>query len=118
VWAKSILRAHFDKVLWVGGAACGGKTTFTDILAKKHGFLAYHPEEHYQQHKQLACEKDHPTILKPFLGWDHFFNRPIDEYASTIINADREYFEMVVVDLLKLSESATVVVDCHSLELG
>jgi hypothetical protein len=87
--SDSILKAHLDKVLWIGGAVCGGKTTLTDVLAKKHGFLAYPPEEHYHQHKQLACEQAHPTMLKPFHGWDLFFNRSIDEYASALIDADR-----------------------------
>lgn len=114
--SDSVLKAHLGNVLWIGGAACGGKTTLTDALASKHGLLAYHPEDHYGQHKQLACKQDHPTMLRPFLGWEWFFNRPIDEYASAIIDTDREYMEMVVLDAIKLSETRTVVVDAHSLE--
>ena len=116
--SDSVLKAHLANVLWIGGAACGGKTTITDILAKKHGFLAYHPEEeaHYLRHKQIACEQDHPVMLRPFLGWEWFFNRPIDEYASAVIENDRERVEMVVLDAIKLSETATVVVDAHMLE--
>lgn len=111
-----VLKAQLDNVLWIGGGACGGKTTLTDAVAEKHGFLAYHPEDHYQQHKHLACEQDHPAMLRPFLGWEWFFNRPVDEYASAIIDADRERFEMVVLDAIKLSETTTVVVDGHMLE--
>ena len=111
-----VLKAHLDGVLWIGGAACGGKTTLTDALVEKHGFLAYHSEDHYQRHKELACEQDHPSMLRPFLGWEWFFNRPIDEYASAVINSDRERVEMVVLDIIKLSETATVVVDAHMLE--
>ena len=111
-----VLKAQLDNVLWIGGGACGGKTTLTDAVAEKHGFLAYHPEDHYQQHKHLACEQDHPAMLRPFLGWEWFFNRPVDEYASAIIDADRERFEMVVLDAIKLSETRTVVVDAHLLE--
>jgi len=116
--SDSVLKAHLGNVLWIGGAACGGKTTITDILATKHGLLAYHPEDeaHYLRHKQIACEQDHPAMLRPFLGWEWFFNRSIDEYASAVIDSDRERVEMVVLDTIKLSETATVVVDAHMLE--
>jgi hypothetical protein len=116
--SDSVLRAQLDNVLWIGGAACGGKTTLTDALATKHGLLAYHPEDHFQQHKELACEQDHPTMLRAFLGWEWFFNRPMDEYASAIVDTDRELIEMVVLDAIKLSETTTVVVDAHMLAPG
>ena len=31
--SDSTLRAQLDKVLWIGGAACGGRTTLTDARA-------------------------------------------------------------------------------------
>lgn len=55
-------------------------------------------------------------MLRPFHGWEWFFNRPVDEYASGVIDLDRERVEMVVLDAIKLSETATVVVDAHMLE--
>lgn len=103
-------------VLWIGGGACGGKTTLTDRLAQKHGFIAYHPEAHYERHKGLADPKDHPAMLQPFRGWEHFFNRPLETYVDALLAADRERFEMVAVDVLKLSGQTPVVVDCHGLE--
>ena len=104
-----VLRAHLGNVLWVGGGACGGKSTVTRLLAEKHGFIPYLSETLFQEHKALACPDDHPVMLQPFLGW--WFNRPVDEYAAAIEDADRERFEMVVADLLRLSGEGTVVVD-------
>jgi cytidylate kinase len=114
--ADSVLVAHLRNVLWIGGGACGGKTTITDLLADKYGFTAYHPEDYFQQHKEAACYQDHPAMLRPFLGWEWYFNRPIDEYAAAIMEADREHFEWVIVDLIKMGESGTVVVDGHMLD--
>ncbi|HIJ65972.1 MAG TPA: hypothetical protein HPP77_08460 [Candidatus Hydrogenedentes bacterium] len=114
--ADSVLAAHLRNVLWIGGGAYGGKTTVTDLLADKRGFTAYHPEDYFHQHKDMCSYQDHPAMLRPFLGWEWFFNRPIDEYSAAILETDREHFEWVIVDLVKMSQHATVVVDGHMLD--
>ena len=114
--SDSVLRAHLRNVYWVAGAACGGKTTIASQLAHRHGFIAYHPEERNEEHRKLANPNDHPNMLLSFQGWEWFFGRPVDEYASTIINADQERFEMVIVDAIKLSRDHIVVVDAHALD--
>jgi hypothetical protein len=114
----SVWKAHLENVLWIGGAACGGKSTLTDLLAKKHGLQAYHPEDHYDRHREMACEEDHPLMLRPFPGWESFFGRSSDEYASWTLDLDRELFGMVLLDTLKMSAKGPVIVDCHSLTPG
>jgi cytidylate kinase len=109
--SDSFLRAHLQNVLWIGGAACGGKTTVTKLLAEKHGFAPYHTEDLFHEHKKAASTRDHPALLAPFHGWEWFFNRPIDEYMKAMADTSREHFEMVVLDLVKLSAGSTVVVD-------
>ena len=112
---SSVCRAHLENVYWIGGAACGGKSTLTDVLAEKHGFQAYHPEDHYDRHRAMACEEDHPLMLRPFPGWEAFFGRSPNEYASWIMDLDCELFPMVLLDAVRMSASGPVVVDCHSL---
>ena len=111
-----MLEAHLHNFLWLGGGACGGKTTIANLLAEKHGFVPYHPEDHYDEHKKLASPQDHPAMLKPFVGWEWYFNRPLEEYVSAILEIDRERFEMVVPDLMNMSEESTAVVDGHMLD--
>lgn len=113
--SSSVWKAHLENVYWIGGAACGGKSTLTDALAEKHGLQAYHPEEEYDRHRAMADDEAHPLMLRPFPGWESFFGRPPGEYASWIMNLDRELFGMVVLDAVKMSVSGPVVVDCHSL---
>ena len=93
--SDSFLKTQLQNVFWIGGAACGGKTTITDLLAHKHGFKPYHPEDVHHEHKKAASPEDHPALLAPFHGWEWFFNRPIDEYIKAITDSGREDFEMV-----------------------
>ena len=109
--SDSFLKTQLQNVFWIGGAACGGKTTITDLLAHKHGFEPYHSEDFLPGHKKAASTEDHPSLLAPFHGWEWFFNRPIDEYMKAIVDSDREHFEMVVLDLVKMNADSTVVVD-------
>ena len=109
--SDSFLKAQLQNVFWIGGAGYGGKTTITDLLARKHNFQPYHPEDLFHEHKKAASPEDHPSLLAPFHGWEWFFNRPIDEYMKAITDNCREQFEMVVLDLVKMNADSKVVVD-------
>ena len=114
--ADSFLRSQLRNVLWIGGAAYGGKTTITDLLAEKHGFIPYHPEDLSHEHKEAASPEDHPALCAPFHGWEWFFNRPLEEYIKGIEDSGREQFEMVVLDLVRMAAESTVVADVYFLE--
>jgi hypothetical protein len=109
--SDSFLKAQLQNVLWIGGGACGGKTTLTDLLARKHGLLPYHPEELLDVHKRAASAEDHPALFARFHGWEWYFNRPIDEYVQATDVVGQEQFEMVVLDLVRLSAQSRVIID-------
>jgi len=109
--SDSFLKAQLQNVFWIGGAGYGGKTTITDLLASKHRFQPYHPEDLFHVHKKAASPEDHPSLLAPFHGWEWFFNRPIGEYIQGIEDNGHEHFEMVVLDLVKMNAWSKVVVD-------
>jgi hypothetical protein len=114
--SDSFLKAQLHSVFWIGGAGYGGKTTITDLLADKYGFVPYHAEDHFQEHNKAASPENHPSLLAPFHGWEWFFNRPIDEYIKAINDSGREQFEMVLLDLVKMSADSKVVADAFFLD--
>ena len=58
--SDSILKAQLQNLFWIGGAACGGKTTITDVLGQKHGFQPCYPEDLFHEHKKAASPKKRP----------------------------------------------------------
>lgn len=114
--SDSFLRSQLENVLWIGGAAYGGKTTITDLLAEKHGFIPYHPEDLFHEHKEAASPEDHPTLCAQFHGWEWFFNRPLEEYIKAIEDSGREQFQMVILDLVRMAAESTVVADVYFLD--
>ena len=113
--SDSFLKAQLQNVFWIGGAGYGGKTTITDLLAHKHGFVPYHSEDCFHEHKKAASPEDHPALLAPFHGWEWFFNRPVDEYIKAIEDSGRQQFEMVLLDLVKMAADSGVVADAFFL---
>jgi 2-phosphoglycerate kinase len=109
--SDSFLRAHLRNVYWIGGAAYGGKTTVTDLLAHRYGFQPYHPEDLFHEHKQAASPEDHPALFAPFHGYEWFFNRPLEDYIKALEGNFREQLEMVILDLVKLNAGSKVVVE-------
>jgi len=114
--SDSFLRRQLQNVLWIGGAAYGGKTTIADLLAEKHGFVAYHPEDLFHEHKEAASPQDHPALCAPFHGWEWYFGRPLEEYIKGIEDTGREQFQMAILDLVVMAARDTVVADVFFLD--
>lgn len=114
--ADCYLKAQLQNVFWIGGAAYGGKTTITDLLAERHGFQAYHSEDFFHEHKKAASPQDHPALHAPFHGWEWYFSRPLEEYIRAIEDSGHEQFRMVVLDLVRIAADSAVVADTFFLD--
>jgi cytidylate kinase len=111
--ADSILAYHLRNVYWIGGGACGGKSTLARHLAERHDMVLYNCDEHAGECRQVACHQDYPAIKRHFVDSEDYFNRPLDEFAGWLHDLFDEQFHMVVLDALKLAENHRVVVEGH-----
>ena len=116
--AESVLEHNLRNAYWIGGGPCGGKTTIADLIAQRHGWTVFHPENQYAEYRSRSCREDHPWIMTPSCGAEVDFNRPVDERVRQIRGSDREYFEWVLMDVVKLSANGSVVVEGHMLDPG
>lgn len=111
--ADNVLKAHLKNVFFVCGTACGGKTTLSRELAQKHGFVLYDMDANYAQNKEIANSQNQPAMTQEFESWEEYFNRPYLEYSSWLRQSIDEQLEMVIIDLIKLSQQQQVVADLH-----
>jgi cytidylate kinase len=111
--ANNILRHHLKSVYWVGGTACGGKTTMAKELSQKYNMYHYNADEMFDQYRELCNKEDQPALNLKFDSADKYFNRPIDEYLQYLNKLNNEMFGMMVVDLLKLSVDKQIIVEGH-----
>jgi len=107
----NILLENLKNVYWIGGDACGGKTTIAKELAARYDMEIYHCDYQYASHKGIANYSKQPAMCRHFENWDLFFDRPVAEYKEWINDSIDEEFGMFIVDILKLAHNKKVVVE-------
>lgn len=105
---NNIIKHNLKNVYFICGTACGGKTKMSKMLAEKHGFYLYDMDKHYSEHRPIAQEEHQPDMC--YHG-KNFHEQCIEEQSRWSINSLKEQSEMVLIDLMKLSENQKVVAD-------
>lgn len=108
---NNILRYHLSNVYFICGNACAGKTTMAKLLAEKHGFYLYDMDKEYSAHRDIAEEDYQPDTCYHGKNFHDQWMRPINEQARWSMNTLKEQTEMVLIDLIKLSENQIVIAD-------
>lgn len=107
----NIVKHCLRNVLFVCGTACGGKTTMAKLIAEKYHFYLYDMDAMYETHRKIANEKDQPNMCYHMKNFHEQWMRPIEEQARWNMSSIHEQTEMVLVDLMLLSQNQKVVAD-------
>ncbi len=108
---NNILKYHLRNVYFICGTACAGKTTMVKMLAEKHGFYLYDMDKEYSAHRAIAEEAYQPDTCYHGKNFHEQWMRPIQEQARWGMNTLKEQTEMVLIDLIKISENQIVIAD-------
>lgn len=109
----NVMKEYLKNVFFVTGNPCGGKTTISRELAKRHNFLVFDIDEEFEKHQKLSDPKYQPSMNKKFRDADEFFGRTVEEYKQWLVSNTREQLDFVLMDLICLSQHQKVVCDCH-----
>ena len=60
--SDNILREQLKNVYFLGGGGYGGKTTMSQLIAKKYGFRLYHQDDCYDAHAKIAAPEFQPSM--------------------------------------------------------
>ena len=112
--AENILRHSLCNVYFLIGSPCAGKTTMCKLLAEKYGMTFYntnHMDPEFDSWAQIQSREYQPVSSMQTTDWDHFFNRPTDEYLAWLDAVSAEHLEYALIELIKLSQHGKVVTD-------
>ncbi len=109
----NVLKEYLKNVYFISGTPCGGKTTISRALARKHGLTVYDMDEHFPAHQSMAEPEHQPSMTWNFKNADEYFGRSVEEYGSWLLGNLREQFPFVLLDLIRLSQNQRVLCDCH-----
>ena len=101
-----------SSIYWLGGSTCAGKTTISNILSEKYGFIVYHCDEYLGKHIEKSNTQEHPNLNEVSkICWNDMLSMTIDEYLKLSIGLFNEEFEMILEDLNKLSDGRPILVE-------
>lgn len=99
-------------IYWLGGSTCAGKTTISNILSEKYGFIVYHCDEYLAKHIEKSNAQEHPNLNRVTkISWNDILSMKVDEYLKWTIGLYNEEFKMILEDLYKLSEGKPILVE-------
>lgn len=113
VFQDNVIKEYLKNVYFITGTPCGGKTTISRELAKRHNITVYDIDDQFENHQQISSPDHQPTMNKTFKNADEFFRRSVEEYSHWLINNTREQLDFVLLDLIRLSLNKIVLCDCH-----
>ena len=113
IFQDNVIKEYLKNVYFVTGTPCGGKTTISRELAKRHNLLVYDIDEQFANHKKISNAAFQPVMNKNFKNADEFFGRTVEEYRKWLIDSTREQLDFVLLDLIRLSQNQIVLCDCH-----
>ena len=73
IFQDNVIKEYLKNVYFISGTPCGGKTTISRALAKKHSLLVYDIDEHFKRHQQISSPIFQPSMNKVFKDADAFF---------------------------------------------
>lgn len=108
---ESELRERLAHVSWLGGGSGAGKSAVADRLAAEQGLQVYSTDEAMAEHARQTTARDSP-LLAQFLAMDmdqRWCDRSPEVMLDTFHWYAGEAFELIVQDLLALSQTPIIV---------
>ena len=81
------------------------------LLAEKHHLYCYDMDERYDRHRAITDERHQPDTCYHMKDFHEQWMRPVEEQARWNINSIKEQTEMVLLDLMEVSQNRKVVAD-------
>lgn len=113
IFQDNVIKEYLKNVYFITGTPCGGKTTISRELAKRHNLIVYDIDEQFKKHQQMSSPDFQPSMNKVFKDANDFFGRTVEEYRQWLIDNTREQLDFVLLDLIRLSHNQIVLCDCH-----
>ena len=107
------LRKQLQHVYWIGGGSCAGKSTVARRIAAEQGFHLYLTDDVMADHAKRSAPQDCPH-LHEFMAMDmdqRWVNRLPEDMLETFHWFRGEAFNMIVEDVLRLSNERGVIVE-------
>lgn len=103
---------RMNKIYYLGGSPCSGKSTVAELLAVKYNFLYFKLDERLNEYIEKGKLQDKTYIKRYFsMSPDEIWLRAPAEQNREEMNIYHEIFEYAVSDIKNLSEDKPVIAE-------
>ena len=99
----TLSKQDLQRIFWLSGSTCAGKTTVASAIAETQNWNVYHCDdwEHAQKINANAKHQPHWYAYSQLTG-DELWLRPVDQHVSEALVAYDEQFALILADLATL----------------
>jgi len=103
---------ELNRVFWLGGSPCSGKSSISEILARRFDLDIYHVDEAFETHRQRINHAQQPTLSKWLLSsWNDRWMQPVDNLVQDAIACYQEHFALIADDLAARPNEKSILVE-------
>jgi len=101
-----------NRVFWLGGSPCSGKSSISEVLARTFDLDVYHVDEAFEAHRQRINPAQQPALSKWLdSSWNDRWMQPVDNLVQEAIACYREHFALIVDDLAARPSEKSILVE-------
>lgn len=94
-----------QRMLWIGGSPCSGKSTIAQRLSAAFGLRIYSCDDAFERHRLLVTPERQPVFARLVsLTCDELWLRPVPQQIEEELAIYREEFPLSLADLLRPEE--------------
>jgi adenylate kinase family enzyme len=101
-----------NKIYYIGGSPCSGKSTVAEILAEKYGFQYFKQDDYLEEYLGRGIEDGHDLFVKvASMSPDEMWLRSPEEQCGEEIAIYEAMFNYLMDDISKLSGDKPIIAD-------
>lgn len=118
---KNRLTQKLQRVYWLGGSPCSGKSSVADLLHERYGIAVYPIDDALREHYGPFNPRTQPCLYrwtnpdKSPTFWDDIWMRPVDDLLAEVFHCYEETFDLVLSDILLNHTDSFVLVEGNCL---
>jgi hypothetical protein len=102
----------FERVYWIGGSPCAGKSSIARLLSDRYGLVLYSVDEELERQRGRLCQARQPALTRWLeSSWDERWMKPIDALLEDARACYREHFVLVLDDVRASPPGKPVLVE-------
>lgn len=99
-------------MFWLGGSPCAGKSSVSEVLARRFALDVYHVDESFERHV-LSLDPSLQPALAAWCAssWDERWMQPPTDLVRNVIACYREHFDLILKDVLAATVRKPLLVE-------